>query len=167
MRIEIIGILDDKQYSIGKISVSKKGDAYVIPKFNGLKFHASRHVSGKFHWKFSRPNFYQHIWNSTPLDKFKGIEQIGCWGYTSINSAKFSRHHHEYKIKNQDRICEITLRDYQEGFNLMIFMLTREGKSNLNIISNMLTNPQIYLYEDFFPMIGVMVGIPKNQNPSV
>lgn len=166
MRIEIIGIWDDKIYSIGKISINKKGDVYIIYKYTGHNFHASRHVSGEFHWKFSQPDLCQHIWHSTSIDKFKGIEQIGSLAYGPINSASLSRYHHEYKIKKQDQVCEINLGDYQEGFNLTIFMLTHEGIPALNIASSILTKRQVYLYTNFFPMIGIIVDILKSENLS-
>ncbi|MFA4824868.1 MAG: hypothetical protein WC593_06875 [Methanoregula sp.] len=164
MEIEIIGILDDKKYSIGKISVSKKGDVYIFHKQKGLNFHTSRHKSGSLHWKPSPLGLKQPIRHSTPTDDFKGIEQLECWAHSQINSAKLSGLYPEYKMKKQDdKICAINFGAYMGEFdliNLMVFMLTQEGIPFLYTSSNNLTKRQIYLYADSFPMIGIIVGTP-------
>jgi len=159
MRIEIIAIGEDKIYSVGAISVSKKGDVYIIHKTAGTDFHTSRHADGKTHWKSKQQNFFQKLREGVPIKDFRGIEFLGTHSFGLDSLPQIFK---EYKMKKNNGVFAIDMREYkQAAFNMTIAILTEEGLSSLYNNWKNLKKRQIYIFTDCHPMIAITIADVK------
>jgi len=154
-RIEIVAIGEEAVYSVGAVVVSKKGDVYIISKMKHGGFHESRHASGELHWRSQKLEFFQKIRDGTPIQDFRGLENLGTRGFGLDSLPKSFK---EYEVKQCDGIFIFDMRDYSEAaFNMTIWMLTKEGLRELSNTLKEFTRGHTYVYSDCHPMIAITV----------
>jgi len=158
VRIEILAIGKDKVYSAGYVQVSK-GGVYYFPKVKSSDMHISRHCSGHVHWKSRQTEFFQKIRKGISIDNFHGIEFLGT---TAFGLDSLSELFSEYKMKKNNGVFAVDLRDYKDSaFNMSIAILTKEGLHQLYKSWEKLKKRQIYLYTDCHPMIAITIADAK------
>jgi len=151
----------EKVFSIGEIVIQAKGDIYLIYKFKKSDLYLSRHASGKTHWKANKQKFYNKIREGMPTKNFKGIELLSTQSF-GMNNLPDS--FDEYVKKRSDGIFCVDMRQYKNNdtpFNMLVYMLTKEGLSSLLAFSRLLENTQICLFPNCNPMISIIVGKAK------
>ena len=154
-RIEIVAIGEKEAYAVGAIVISPKGDVYITHKMKDSNFHTSRHASGELHWKSQKEKISKKIRDRTPIEGFKGLENLGTWAFGLKSLPKL---HEEYNVKQCSGIFIFDMRDYSEAaFNLSISMLTKEGLQILSKLWKKLAKAHTYVYSDCHPMIAITV----------
>jgi hypothetical protein len=154
IRIETVAIGKDKIYSVGAVTVSEKGDVYVISKFKNNDFHTSRHSSGETHWKSEKRGVFHKLRDGKPIENLEEIEFLGtdAFGLESLPLL-----YREYKMKKSDGIFVVDLRDYSKAaFNMSIAILTNDGLPTLFDFAN-------NVYSACHPMIAIMVFDAKRE----
>lgn len=143
-------------YSVGYVTVSKRGDVYHIHKIGGYDMHTSRHASGEFHWKSKKNNFLQKIRKGIPIKDFRGIEFLGTLGFGLDSLPEL---YSEYKMKKCNGIFTVDMREYKDAaFNMSIAILTEEGLPKLYSMWKESNKKQIYLFMNSTPMVAITVA---------
>jgi len=154
-RIEIVAIGRDAVYGVGAVVVSREGDVYIVSKMKHLGVKHSRHASGVLHWKSRKPEFFQKSRKGAPIADFRGLENLGVRGFGLDILPKLFK---EYQVKKCDGIFFFDMRDYsQKTFNMIIWMLTKEGLQELSDTIKEYTRGHTYVYSGCHPMIAITV----------
>jgi len=159
--IEIIGIGRTAVYSIGKISITKKGDVYLINKIGSAGSHLSRHKDGRVHYRTKNEEIYKEPEKRIPIKDFEGVEYLGTWAFGIDSLPELYK---EYNPRKSNAIVTINMKAFDGlAFNLGIALLSEKGLLPFLEMWKDFKNRQVYISASSNPMVGVVFGAFKKE----